>query len=153
MAANTKKLMTLCMIVEPPRILLAMKKRGFGKGKWNGYGGKVQAGESIEDAAKRETYEEAGITITDMEFRGINEFEFRGDPVILEVHVFYVAKFEGTPVETEEMSPQWFDLDQLPYKDMWKDDPLWLPIFLAGKRFKGRYLFDENENILEYSVK
>ncbi|CAN0505072.1 unnamed protein product, partial [Ectocarpus sp. 12 AP-2014] len=32
-------------------ILLGMKKRGFGEGKWNGFGGKVESGESVEEAA------------------------------------------------------------------------------------------------------
>ncbi|CAN0403706.1 unnamed protein product, partial [Ectocarpus sp. 8 AP-2014] len=43
-------------------ILLGMKKRGFGEGKWNGFGGKVESGESVEEAAKRELMEEAGLT-------------------------------------------------------------------------------------------
>lgn len=41
----TNKLLTL--------VLLGMKKRGFGAGKWNGFGGKVQPGETIEEAARR----------------------------------------------------------------------------------------------------
>ena len=43
-------------------ICLAMKKRGFGKGRWNGVGGKVEAGETIEAAAMREAREEIGVT-------------------------------------------------------------------------------------------
>lgn len=47
------KLLTLVMVVQPGRVLLGMKKRGFGAGRWNGFGGKVQDGETIEDAARR----------------------------------------------------------------------------------------------------
>lgn len=47
------KLLTLVLVVQPGRVLLGMKKRGFGAGKWNGFGGKVQPGETIEDAARR----------------------------------------------------------------------------------------------------
>jgi len=43
--------------MEQDRILLGMKKRGFGAGWWNGFGGKVQQGETIEEAAKRSTKE------------------------------------------------------------------------------------------------
>ena len=32
---------TLCLLVKDNEILLAMKKRGFGVGKWNGVGGKI----------------------------------------------------------------------------------------------------------------
>lgn len=49
----SSKLLTLVMVVQPGRVLLGMKKRGFGVGRWNGFGGKVQAGETIEDAARR----------------------------------------------------------------------------------------------------
>lgn len=48
------KLLTLCFIYKDFSILLGMKKRGFGTGKWNGFGGKVEATETISEAAKRE---------------------------------------------------------------------------------------------------
>ena len=51
MAAN--KLLTLAFVKTSTDILLGYKKRGFGMGRWNGFGGKVEAGETIEDAAKR----------------------------------------------------------------------------------------------------
>lgn len=47
------RLYTLVLVLQPQRILLGMKKRGFGAGRWNGFGGKVQEGESIEDGARR----------------------------------------------------------------------------------------------------
>lgn len=49
----TNKLLTLVLVVQPGRVLLGMKKRGFGAGKWNGFGGKVQPGETIEEAARQ----------------------------------------------------------------------------------------------------
>lgn len=52
-AMCTSRLFTLVLVVQPPRVLLGMKKRGFGAGLWNGFGGKVQPGESIEEAARR----------------------------------------------------------------------------------------------------
>ena len=53
-----KKVLTLCLILKDGKMLLGMKKRGFGMGNWNGFGGKVQEGETIEDATKRELLEE-----------------------------------------------------------------------------------------------
>ena len=47
------QLLTLVLIMKGKQVLLGMKKRGFGKGKWNGFGGKVQDGEEILDAARR----------------------------------------------------------------------------------------------------
>lgn len=128
-----------------------MKKRGFGEGKWNGFGGKVDKDETIEDAAIREMQEEANIFIEDMEKTGILDFEFKGNPEILEVHIFRVKKFSGEPMETEEMKPEWYEVDKIPVKDMWPDDEYWLPLFLENKKFRGKFLFDgsEENNILE----
>ena len=52
---------TLVIINDGERVLLGMKKRGFGQGRWNGFGGKVAPGETIDAAASRELREEAGI--------------------------------------------------------------------------------------------
>ena len=90
-----KKLVTtLCIIHQHPRILLGMKKRGFGAGRWNGFGGKIKTGESIEDATKREMQEESGVEIENLDKVGIMEFEFKGNPEIIEVHVFKSENFE-----------------------------------------------------------
>ncbi len=146
-----KKILTLCLVHKHPKILLGMKKRGFGEGKWNGFGGKVDKDETIEDAAIREMQEEANIFIEDMEKTGILDFEFKGNPEILEVHIFRVKKFSGEPMETEEMKPEWYEVDKIPVKDMWPDDEYWLPLFLENKKFRGKFLFDgsEENNILE----
>ncbi len=153
MHTKTSKPYTLCIIHQHPRILLAMKKRGFGVGKWNGYGGKVGEGETIEEAAHREIQEEGGIQVTDLKKIGVNTFDFTNKPVMLEVHVFKATKFDGEPVETEEMRPQWFNVDTIPYDTMWKDDGIWLPLFLEDTKFNGYYLFDPTgDTILKSEV-
>ena len=47
------KLLTLLFVLKPGKVLLGYKKRGFGADRWNGFGGKVQQGENIEEAAIR----------------------------------------------------------------------------------------------------
>lgn len=149
---NYKKLLTLCIVHQHPRVLLGMKKRGFGKGRWNGFGGKVSPGETIGEAAKREIREEAGIEVNGLEKVGVIEFEFRGNPEILEVHVFRSKNFSGVPIESEEMKPRWFHVDGIPFKEMWSDDKVWLPLLLKGKKFKGRFLFGDQDIILEQEL-
>jgi len=144
-----KKITTLCIVHQHPKILLGMKKRGFGVGRWNGFGGKVAEGETIEQAAKREMFEESSINIEDMEKLGVIDFHWNDRPDIIEVNFFKVKTFTGSPVETEEMRPEWFDINEIPFEKMWADDPLWMPLFLAGKKFKGKFLFDGKDNILE----
>ncbi len=149
-----RKLFTLVFIVKGKNILLGMKKRGFGAGRWNGFGGKVEPGESIDEAARRETKEECGVGITAMEEVGIHEFRFAAKPdEVLEVHVFRVSEYKWEPVETEEMRPQWFSVTEIPYDNMWPDDRLWIPTFLAGKKFRTSFLFGEEDTVLEQEIR
>ncbi len=147
------KILTLVLVREKGRVLLGMKKRGFGAGRWNGFGGKVTEGETIENAALREIKEEAGIEVQDLEKRGIIEFEFQGDPQILEVHIFSSQSFSGTPTESEEMKPAWFDIEKIPFEEMWPDDIYWFPLFLDNKKFKGKFLFGPGDSILKHELK
>ena len=145
--------MTLTLIHQHPHLLLGMKKRGFGAGRWNGFGGKLNLGEDIIDAAKREVEEEAGIKIIgNMERCGIIDFSWVGKPEILEVHVFRANEFSGEPTESEEMRPQWFHVNEIPFTEMWADDPHWLPLFLSGKTFRGNFVFDENDKVLDLKL-
>lgn len=147
-----KKVMTLCIVHQHPRVLIGKKKRGFGAGRWNGFGGKVTPGETIEEAAKRELMEEAGIEVGNIEKHGILDFEFEGNPEILEVHIFKALDFDGEPSESEEMLPQWFFVDQIPFREMWPDDIYWIPLFLKGKKFKGKILFGPNDTIIDKEI-
>jgi 8-oxo-dGTP diphosphatase / 2-hydroxy-dATP diphosphatase len=140
-----KKIFTLCLLRKDDQILLGIKKYGFGVGKWNGFGGKVEKGESIVEATKREMREEAGVEVVDLEKFGLLDFEFQDNPDILEVHIFHAKDFSGMPNETSEMKPQWFEIDRIPYAEMWPDDQFWLPLFLAGKKFKGKFLFNQEK--------
>jgi len=144
------KLLTLCLVHQDSKILLGMKKRGFGVGKWNGFGGKVIEGESIEDAAKRETNEECGIILDKIEKLGIVEFEFINNlGEIMQVHIFKATEFSGEVIESEEMNPRWFNIDEIPFDSMWSDDPYWMPLFLSDKKFKGKFLYDNKDQVLE----
>jgi len=145
-----RKTMTLCMVHKHPQILLGLKKRGFGKGRWNGFGGKVEKGESIEEAAKREMHEEIGVTPTHMEEAGFIEFNFPETEEILDVHIFRVKEFVGEPRESDEMEPRWFHFDEIPFSEMWKDDMFWYPFFLQEKKFKGKVSFTKDHEIIDY---
>lgn len=147
-----RKVLTLCIVHQHPRVLLGMKKRGFGQGKWNGFGGKVEKAESIEDAARREVREEAGIVVPIIEKHGVIEFEFQGNPEILEVHIFRAEGFEGEPKESDEMKPEWFHVDDVPFQSMWADDFHWFPLFLQKKKFTGKFIFDQNNMVMQHSL-
>lgn|SRR3989338_8584138 len=147
-----KKILTLCIPIKNNKVLLGMKKRGFGSGRWNGFGGKKEEGETIEQATFRELHEEVGIKSGQLDKVGILDFSFENHKKVLQVHIFKLSNFSDKPIETEEMNPQWFSFDRIPFSQMWPDDKYWLPLFLNEKLFEGEFLFDRPSDA-EYSSK
>lgn len=150
---STNKIWTLCIIQNDTHVLLGMKKRGFGAGWWNGFGGKVGEGESIVEAAGRETFEESGIKPKNLKQLGLLYFTFVGNPIIREGHIFSTSEFEGTPVETEEMKPEWFLKDQLLFDQMWPGDRHWWPLALQNKQFEGTFRYTEDNKLIDFELK
>ena len=138
---------SLVFLQRDDEILLAMKKRGFGKGLWNGVGGKIDPGETIEQAAVRECQEEINVTPLDLAKVAIHTFTFPDDKPNMIGHVFITDKWEGEPAETDEMAPQWFKKSEIPYSGMWDDDIFWLPAVLEGRKLITAFSFDENEKM------
>ena len=142
-AGPTSKLLSLVFLLDTSqrRVLLGMKKRGFGQGKYNGFGGKMEKGETMPACAQRELSEECGclVPLEKLHARGRLCFNMLTEGMVdkatgavssrLLVHVF-TAEFtdvaNGEIVESEEMSPQWFAWDALPLDRMWQDDKYWL---------------------------
>jgi 8-oxo-dGTP pyrophosphatase MutT (NUDIX family) len=150
---------TLCFLVQgnpPERVLLGLKKAGFGAGKYGGFGGKVEANETVTMAAVRELEEEVGIKILerDLQRMGHLTFLFPANPAWSQVvHVFLVTTWDGNPAESPEMKPAWFTVDDIPFDRMWQDGPHWLPHILGGKRIRARFTFKEdNETIAEMEI-
>jgi predicted adenylyl cyclase CyaB len=145
---------TLIFLIRNNQILLGLKKRGFGEGKLNGIGGKVEKDESVEAAMIRETKEEIGVTPTyfskvgDLEF--IEWFKDKKERVRTEVYL--CEEWEGEPAESDEITPRWVSCDELPFKEMWPDDQFWLPQIIAGERVKANFEYDKDENLLKHNV-
>jgi 8-oxo-dGTP pyrophosphatase MutT (NUDIX family) len=138
---------TLCLLLRENEILLAMKKRGFGMGKWNGYGGKPEAGESLPETAIREMREEIGVQALARDLEQVASLKFYFKTKVewdQEVNIFVCRNWQGQPEESEEMKPQWFKFDQIPFAQMWPDDKHWLPKVLAGKHLTGEFYFTED---------
>ena len=144
---------TLCFLGDGDRVLLAMKKRGFGEGRWNGVGGKVGEDEELIEAAKREAREEIGVEITELSEVAVLDFLFVDKPEWDQrVVVFWVDVWEGEPQESEEMAPAWYGREEIPYEEMWSDDIHWLPLVLGGKKVKGVFWFGDNDEVLDMRI-
>ena len=129
-------------------VCLPMKKRGFGMGRYNGVGGKVEPMETIETAVLREAKEEIGVDVGDVIKCAELAFTFPHKEEWNQfVHVYLAESWEGDIVETEEMKPYWFTVGRIPYNEMWPDDIFWLPKVLEGNLLKGEFTFSEGDVI------
>lgn len=147
---RAKDIATLTFIIKDKQVLLIRKKRGLGAGKINGPGGRLEEGETLLECAIREVQEELCITPVNPEYRGESLFQFT-DQYSIHVHTYVAYDYDGTPSETEEAIPIWFDVDCIPYDEMWEDDKIWLPLLIEGQSFKGKYLFD-GDDMIDYQL-
>jgi len=136
-----EKRATLIFIFHDEEILLIEKKRGLGEGKINGPGGKLEAGETFEQAAVRETLEEVGLHVTQLEIAGELHFQM-SDSADMTCLVYRTVHFSGDLTETDEAAPFWCSVDAIPYDQMWEDDREWFPYLLNGQYFRGFYRFE-----------
>ena len=141
---------TLVFVIRDGKILLIDKKTGFGKGKVNGPGGKLESGETPEACAARECFEELGITVSNLQYCGQHRFQFV-DGLSIHVWVYKTTEYEGIPTESIEARPLWVPVDEIPYDQMWEDDGIWLPMLLRDELFHGRWIFD-GDKMLEYEL-
>ncbi len=146
---------TLLLIVKENKILLARKKRGFGEGKLNGVGGKQQEGETIDETMVRETVEEIGVVPKNYNKMAIINFDefVKGERTNVEMNIYLASDYDGKIQESDEMSPEWFSLDQIPFNQMFADDSFWLPEILKGNKLTGSFVYDENFIILDKKLK
>jgi 8-oxo-dGTP pyrophosphatase MutT (NUDIX family) len=145
-------------------LLLAMKKKGFGQGKWNGVGGKFDSkrDKDILGAAIREMEEEIGVEIKSPEKMAILNFSYpyltNSEEREWQTHVFFAKEWEGIAKESEEMKPKWFKINEIPFNQMWPDDKFWLPKVLNGEKLKAKFVFklpsdSEGERIDSFEIK
>ena len=142
---------TLMFVVQGDSVLLIRKKRGLGAGKINGPGGRLEDNETPQECAIRETNEELVINPLNVRDAGELFFHAEDDMPRIHGHVFVATDYEGTPTETDEAIPIWFDIADIPFDEMWEDDRYWLVQVLTGESVKGYFTFEE-ETLLDHKV-
>ena len=114
----------------------------------------MEPGETILEAAQREIHEEFGVRAVDPYQIGTLYFEF--DPEyeerLLECHVFKSSQYTGVPAESEEMKPQWWDVNKLPFDQMWLDDIHWFPFMLQNKLFNAHFIFSDFNTVVKQQI-
>lgn len=146
---------TLLLMIKDGKILLDEKKKGFGKGKLNGPGGKIEPGETPEQGMIRETREEVGITPKKYKEMGTVEFVewYKGEEQNVIFYLYVATEYEGKLKESDELKPYWFDLDNIPYDKMFEDDSYWMPIVLEGNKIQAFFEYDKEWKMVRHEVK
>ena len=137
-------------VINNGRVLLIRKQRGLGAGKITGPGGRLEPDETPKECAIRETNEE--LIINPLNVRSAGELFFHAEDMPrIHGYIFVATDYEGTPSETDEAIPIWFNLSTIPFEEMWEDDRYWLPEVLNGQSVRGYFTF-VNEQLLDHEV-
>lgn len=127
--------------------MLGRKKTGLGLGNIVGLGGKIEPGETPLEAIVREIEEESSLIVDPA---AVNEMGFiryafpHRENWSQDSTVFVVDAFSGTPMESDEVVPAWYDVADLPLDGMWDDAKYWLPQVLAGETVHASFTFGED---------
>ena len=133
--------LTLVLVRRNQEVLLGIKKTGFGTGRWNSLGGRLEEGESPLEGALRELREECGLVAQEGKQVALLEVDYEHLGRKIRIHVFEVTEFTGDLVATEEMDVKWIPVEQVPYERMWPNDIYWLPLVFNHKIIKAYFLF------------
>ena len=88
------------------QLLISRRQKGQHlAGKWEFPGGKLEAGESLEEAMQRELKEEVGVF--PIEFKLFESLDFQYPDLDLTLHFFLVTQFEGIASAQEGQQIKW----------------------------------------------
>ena len=109
--------------------------------KWNGLGGKFEAGESPEECVIREVHEESGLSIHQPKLCGLIMFpNFKGNDWY--VFVFTATEFSGDLIDSPEGQFEWIKDDELTGLNLWESDPIFFPWIEKGEFFLARFVYE-----------
>jgi 8-oxo-dGTP diphosphatase len=148
------KLATLCYVRQAGRTLMlhrVKKANDMHAGKWNGLGGKLEAGETPEECAIREVYEESGLRWIAPRLCGLISFpQFsRGDDWY--TFVFTGDRFTGELIESAEGDLAWVENERLLELNLWPGDRIFMAWLDDPRFFSAKFVYIAGE-LTKYEV-
>ena len=128
------------------------RKDDHHKGKWNGLGGKFEAGESPEMCLRREVYEESNLKVEKATLRGFITFPLFDAEDDWYVFVYTVEAFSGTLKSSPEGELHWIDDDKLLDLNLWEGDKVFIPWLAQDKFFSAVFYYDTKGDFKNYEV-
>jgi 8-oxo-dGTP diphosphatase len=147
-------LATLCYVRSGGKTLMLHRNKKPGdvhKGKWNGLGGKLEAGESPDDCVRREVEEESGLRLLDARLRGVLTFPRFAKEQDWVVFVYTATRHEGALIDSAEGTLEWVEDANVASLNLWEGDRIFLP-WLDGERFFSAKFVYEDGKLLRHDV-
>ncbi len=148
------KLATLCYVRKDGKTLMLYrnkKENDYHEGKWNGLGGKFEAGESPEECAIREIKEEAGLNVKSMKLKGFITFPMFDGKEDWYVFLFVIDDFDGELIDSPEGKLEWIPDTELEKLNLWDGDKIFIPWLFQDKFFSAKFNY-ENGKFIDYQV-
>jgi len=147
---------TLCYLERDGKYLMlhrVKKKNDENHDKWIGIGGKLEAGESPYDCARREIYEETGLTVDALQYRAFITFvsEEYGTEYM---HLFTAQDFHGEIKEVcDEGDLRWIDKKTLCELTLWEGDRIFLGLLDTEPRFFSlKLVYNKEGRLLSHAL-
>jgi 8-oxo-dGTP diphosphatase len=142
------KLATLCYIRSQGKTLMVhriKKSNDIHAGKWNGLGGKLEPGETPEECARREIYEESGLIARKLEWKGVLTFPKFAHEEDWYAFVFVVTDFSGDVVDSVEGDLHWVADEDIHRLNLWEGDAIFLPWLDKAGFFSGKFVYQAGQ--------
>jgi len=110
-------------------------------GKWNGLGGKLEPGETPEECALREIYEESGLKVRNPRLKGLLTFPLFANDEDWYAFVFVCEDFEGQLIDSPEGELRWIPDQELLGLNLWEGDHIFLPWLDRPGFFSGKFVY------------
>ncbi len=150
------KLATLCYLIDKKENKTLMihrvkKENDYHEGKWNGLGGKFEAGESPEECAVREVEEESGYKMINPRMHGFITFPEFDSVNDWYVFVFTCDNYTGKIIDSPEGNLQWIPNDNLTSLNLWDGDRIFIEWLNQDKFFSAKFNY-KNGKYLNHEV-
>ncbi len=139
-------LATLCYLKREGSTLMVHRNKKEGdvhQGKWNGLGGKFEPGESPEECAIREIFEESGLKASQPDLKGVLTFPLFSHSQDWYAFVYVVREFSGSLIDSPEGRLAWIPDDQILDLPLWEGDRIFLPWLDQDSFFSGKFVYRE----------
>lgn len=146
---------TLCYIEKDGAYLMMhriKKQNDINKDKWVGIGGKFLDNETPFDCARREIFEETGLTAKSLIYRGIVTFvsnEFGTEYM----HLFTCKDFSGEiNTDCNEGKLEWVKISDVYSLPLWAGDKIFLSLLEKDTPFFSLKLVYDGDNLVEHKL-